>query len=505
MMPGGLARSAIDPARATWILAAAGVLGLAADRLLWMGPLGPGLAVWVGLLGIVAMVLVHRRTRRWNGAVGAWSLVAVAAAAGTAWRAAPELGLLFFLVLIVAAAGVVLEARRRHFGRLRVLDEAHGLALVPALAATGAVPLLVRAELPWAPQRRRTLAVGRGLLLAAPPVVVFGALLAAADPTFERYATKLTTLGMENLPAHLVMTLGFGWIAAGLLRGALPGPRGNPLDRLRPQRVGVEETAVILGLVTALFAAFVLLQATYLFGGRAALESISGLTLAEYARRGFFELVAASGLVLALLLVVGAAAPRGSGRWVYRALAGLLIGLVLLVIASALLRLRLYVEAFGLTTDRFYAAALVVWIGLALGWFAVTVVRGRPRMFASGAVAMGIAAVFVLGALDPAALVARTNLDRESPRPVDGPYLRSLGADAVPAVVAGLAALDPDDQCAAARHLLDRWGPENPARGAHQSDWRVWNAGEAAARSAVADHASRLAELSARCATSSTS
>jgi hypothetical protein len=497
MMRGGPV--GIDPVDAVWTLAAAALLGLAADRLLWMGPLGPGLAIWVALLGMAAVVLVHRRTGRWSGAVGGWSVVAVAAAAATAWRAAPELRLLFFFVLIVAASGVVLEARGRRFGRPRVLDHAHGLALVPALAAVGALPLLLRADLPWAPERRRTLALGRGLLLAAPPVVVFGALLAAADPTFERYATKLTTLGLENLPAHLALTLGFGWIAAGLLRGALPGPGRNPLDRLRPPRVGVEETAVILGLVTALFGAFVVLQLTYLFGGRAAIESISGLTVAEYARRGFFELVTASGLVLALLLVLGAAAPRGSGRWVYRGLAGILIGLVLLVIASTLLRLRLYVEAFGLTTDRFYAAAFTVWLALALGWFAVTVVRGRPRPFASGAVAMGIAAVFMLAAVDPAALVARTNLDPESPRPVDGSYLRSLGADAVPAVLAGVAVLDPDDRCATARHLLDRWGPENPARADGHTDWRVWNAGEAAARKAVADHASRLADLAGRC------
>lgn len=491
--------SAIDPTHAAWALGAAAVLGLAADRLLWLGPLGPGLAVWVALLGLAAALLVRQRVGRWSGPVGGWSLVAVAAAAGTAWRAAPELRLLFFFVLIVAASVVVLEVRGRRFGRLRALEQVHGLVLVPALAAAGALPLLLRARVPWAPERRRTFAIGRGLLLAVPPVVVFGALFAAADPTFERYVTMLTALGTEDLPAHLVLTLGFGWIAAGLLRGALPGARRNPLDRLRPPRVGVEETAVILGLVTALFAAFVALQLTYLFGGRATIESISGLTLAEYARRGFFELVAASGLVLALLLALGAAAPRGPGRWVYRGLAGALIGLVLLVIASALLRLRLYVDEFGLTTDRFYAAAFVVWLALALGWFAVTVVRGRPRPFTSGAVAMGIAAVFMLGAADPAALVARTNLDRESPRPVDGSYLRSLGADAAPAVLGGLAALHPDDRCATARHMLDRWGPEATAPEDRQADWRVWNAGEAAARRAVAGQATRLVDLSAGC------
>lgn len=483
---------AIAGTQAAAVLGAAALLGLSADRLLWAGPLGPGLAVWVALLGAAAVALVHRQTGRSSVPVVAWTLVAVSAAAGTAWRGAPELRLLFFLVLIVAAAGVILEARGRRFRRTRVLDHVYGLALVPGLAIGGGLPLLLRVELPWAPKRRRALALGRGVLLAVPPVVVFAGLFAAADPTFERYVTKLATLVTEDLPAHLAVTLGFAWIAAGLLRGALAGPRRNPLDQLRPPRVGVEEIAVVLGLVTALFAGFVLLQLGYLFGGRAAVESITGLTLAEYARRGFFELVAASGLVLALLLAVGAAAPRGAGRWVFRALAGALIGLVFLVIASALLRLRLYIDGFGLTTDRLYAVAFTGWLALTLGWFGLTVLRGRPRRFASGAVAMGIAAVFALGAANPAALVARTNLERPSPRPVDAAYLRSLGADAVPAVVAGLDVISPDDRCATARHLLERWGEEDASLDDRHSDWRTWNAGEASARRTVSDHAARL-------------
>jgi len=108
--------------------------------------------------------------------------------------------------------------------------------------------------------------VGRGLLLAAPPLVLFAALFASADPTFERGVERVTSFVTEDLMARMALMGAFGWISAGLLRGVLPGPRRNPIARLRPPRIGIEETAVVLGLITALFATFVVLQLGYLFG-----------------------------------------------------------------------------------------------------------------------------------------------------------------------------------------------------------------------------------------------
>ena len=41
----------------------------------------------------------------------------------------------------------------------------------------------------------------------------------------------------------------------------------------------------------------------YLFGGSEWVQRVAGLTYAEYARRGFFELVVVAALVLVLLLI----------------------------------------------------------------------------------------------------------------------------------------------------------------------------------------------------------
>lgn len=484
-------------------LGVAATLGLAADYLLWHGPGGPGWTAWIALLGVSAILLVRRSDLTWTRSTAGWTAVAVLASAIPMVRAAPELMPLSFVAVLLAASMVVLRARGRVFGRTRVADHVHGALMLPVLASLGTVLLLVRADLtPVRGQRRRMAALGRGVLLAIPPVVIFGALFAAADPVFARYTGYMSGVWTEQLPTHVLLVLGFGWVAGGLLAGTMPASSRNPLAAVRPPRVGVEEIALVLGSVSVLFSVFVLIQLPYLFGGQAVIESTTGLTLAEYARRGFFELVTVAGLVLMLLLLAGAAAPRGAARWVFRALAMLLVGLVLVVIASAGLRLRLYVDEFGLTITRLYVGVFMMWLTATLVWFGATVARGRPRRFAAGAVAAGFAAIFGLAAANPDVVIARTNLERDADRVVDASYLHHLSADAVPVLLSGLDRLDGTSRCRAAERLLLRWGPAAEATGrtSRSADWRRWNAAELRARQVITEAAPRLKVLVPACA-----
>src|SRR5207249_11136508 len=84
--------------------------------------------------------------------------------------------------------------------------------------------------------------------------------------------------------------------------GALSSPAGaQPASRFA---LGAVEVGVVLGLLDALFLGFVCVQVRYLFGGAAWVTATGGLTYAEYARRGFFELSWATALALPLLLTL---------------------------------------------------------------------------------------------------------------------------------------------------------------------------------------------------------
>ena len=165
---------------------------------------------------------------------------------------------------------------------------------------------------------------------------------------------------------------------------------------------------------------------------------------------------------------------------VFRALSAALVTLLFVVMASALQRMSLYTAEFGLTELRLYTTAFMIWIFVVLIFFLFTVLRGRRPLFAPSALATGFFAVTLLNALNPDALIVRTNLARaDGGRELDAPYLASLSADAVPALVAALPNLPETDRRAVAEELRYRWAT------LETGDWRTYNLSRSRAREAV--------------------
>jgi hypothetical protein len=161
-----------------------------------------------------------------------------------------------------------------------------------------------------------------------------------------------------------------------------------------------------------------------------------------------------------------------------RALLAVQLGLTTLVLASALWRMGLYVRAYGLTEDRLYGTAVMVWIAATIGVFGRTVLRERPRGAAFGSVVAAVIALAMLNLGNPRALIARYNLAHQDRRPADVAHLVELGGDAVPVLISQLHLITPQARCQLALDLVER---HLEARG----DWRGWNLARARARKAV--------------------
>jgi hypothetical protein len=204
-------------------------------------------------------------------------------------------------------------------------------------------------------------------------------------------------------------------------------------------------------------------QFRYLFGGSELVRTLTGLSYAEYARRGFFELVAVAALTLPLLLLadhfLDGSDPRRVRR--FRQLAGLMLVLLDFMLASALLRMWLYTTQFGLTELRFYTTAFMAWLVLVLGWFAATVLRGRRERFTAGALVGGWLVLAALNLVNPDRLIADVNLNRAARgRPLDVAYAASLSADALATFHRRLPQLGTNEACETARRLDERWSRE---------------------------------------------
>lgn len=482
------------------VLGAAVVLGILADALLRTFPWGLNLFLWMAALA--AVVALHLLSRKAADSIASpWlPLLVFLLALVFAWRDSVALKMLSFLACLIALSLIVLQAQG---GRIRLagfVEYALGAAIAGLNAGFGLLVLLF-GEAEWRKAlggraSRPAMAVMRGTLFALPCLLVFGGLFMGADAVFNHIVRNTLRLNFPQLFTHFFVAGFFAWCSGGYLRGMLWGHEIAAIKgkRLPSVSLGTIEGGVMLGIVDALFLAFVAVQIRYFFGGSAFVQATTGLTYAEYARRGFFSLFGVTVLVLPLLLVVHwLMAQRGpEAERVFRVLGGVQILLLFVVMASAVERMRLYQAEYGLTEERLYATAFMAWLAVVFLWFTVTVLTGRRDRFAFGALVSGFGLVIVLQALNPDALIARTNLERaKAGRRLDVRYATLLSADAIPAVVEALQDLTPPQRCAVASEVLKRWPPSQ------SPDWRTWNWSQAHAMRVVRANARELTAMQA--------
>jgi hypothetical protein len=449
-------------------------LGVVADALLRSTPLGLNVFLWLAASVAVAAALVASRRHELGGR--SWLTAPILLfGALLAWRDSPWLAALNLFAVGIAVSLAVARLPSVRLAAAGVLEYAvAGLAAAWAAMSGAARTLFAEIgwnELPRGSRSQQLAEATRGFAIAVPLLLVFGGLFVAADAVFADLARDVAPENLRSPVVHLLVIAVWAWVTIGLLRSLVqPADEPAPFAERRPRRgLGALELGVALGLLDLLFLAFVLVQLRYLFGGNARVEAETGLTYAEYARQGFFELVVVAALVLPVLLVADWALrrERPCHAVAFRVLAAILVLLLLVVMASALQRMRLYQRAYGLTELRVYATGFMLWLAVVIAWASATVLRGQRERFAFGALVSGFAAILAVNAVNPDALIARTNLDRaRGGAEIDFRYLEGLSDDAVPTLVAALPQLDEPVRRRLAANLLARESDD---------DWRTWN------------------------------
>jgi hypothetical protein len=481
------------------VVGVAALLGIVGQLLFFDVGLGVNLPIAIALL-LVAGWLVRRRTPSLLSPDAWLAPGAMLFAVFVAVRADPTIEALDLLTSLALAAGWLaalggLQVIARPFWSIVALGvRALGWALVgafPALAdGRDALPSMGSLR----PRLGGALPVVRGLAVAIPIVLVFIALFSAADAVFASVVRDLFgfDVNLGNLPARMLLAVALGWIVAGALAFAAAEHDVEGAHRAGASegwRIGTTEAVTVLSAVAAVFLVFVVLQAAYLFGGRDTLQA-SGISYAEYARRGFFELVAVA--LLAGGLVIGA---ERIARHRTRLLVGMAMTLVALtgvVIASSALRLRLYQEAYGWTELRFYVLATI--IVLAVGAISLMAALATNRVRWIGHVLIGGALAIGLGVnlIGPVRFISEQNVARVlDPHlvPPDGRsgfdelYAISLDDDAIPSLVRALPFLEEGERFYLAEALGWRLDALRTEDGLNA--WQAWNAGRAAARDAL--------------------
>ena len=228
-----------------------------------------------------------------------------------------------------------------------------------------------------------------------------------------------------------------------------------------------------------------IVQIPYLFGGMDLVQNTPDFKLAEYARRGFGELVTVAALVLPILLFSHWLLRKDNPKneKIYRVLAGIQIVLLFVIMISATQRLLLYTGnlGYGLTAQRLYPMAFMIWLAVIFVLFALTVLRGAREQFAWGALWSGL---FVLGTLhvfNPDDFIVRTNANlMRQGRSFDTVYVSQLSDYAVPALLETTPTLNFEQQCVVKNKLSRRF-----AAAQTENDFRTWNWSRFVAREAM--------------------
>ncbi len=209
-----------------------------------------------------------------------------------------------------------------------------------------------------------------------------------------------------------------------------------------PAFLGGIESSTVLACVDLLFMLFVVVQFTYFFGGGANIN-LEGYTYAQYARKGFMELVWVAFLSLLLFLSLNAITRRDTRlfKWLFSGLGIGLVALVGVILLSAYYRLNLYESVYGFSRIRTYVHVFMVWLGLLLLATILLELVGKTRWFASALLLTALGFGASLSLLNVDGFIARQNVpqvsepDTGSRVAVDHNYLLTLSTDAVPAIV----------------------------------------------------------------------
>jgi hypothetical protein len=432
----------------THVLIAALTLGWFADLLFYGKDLGISAIIFV-LLVLATLYLLSRQEDVRPARRNLWLMLPTLFFAGmVSLHANIFLSALNVLAVITLLGLVAYFYSAGRIERLGIFGYPMALILAGVHAVALAIPL-VPASMDAEVVRKKSLPVlvplARGLLLALPVLIIFTCLLASADMVFASYLADISRLQVlanwQETALHILIITWVAWLLAGGIVYALGRRQAQPSEDEPweaalgsvPRVIGFIEASTLLVLVDLLFLSFGLIQFAYLFGGQNNITA-EGFTYADYARRGFFELIAVSVLTLGLILGLHRLVPRTSGRQgvIFNELSSVMVGLVMVLLASAFWRMLLYQEAYGFTHLRLYVHIFEIWLALTFLWLLVTLWL-MPNRFAIGSFVAALGFLVTLNIANPDALIAERNLDRYyTTGKLDVAYLTNLSEDAVP-------------------------------------------------------------------------
>jgi hypothetical protein len=333
------------------------------------------------------------------------------------------------------------------FSLLATLDNPHKHPF-----SFGQIPLLSSIDLPftkwgqmykdlfsWNEAKDKDVArkIATGLVISIPVLFIFAMLFMQADAVFSQwlgnifnFTNGLSITWVWRIFRAVVFTIFIGsFFYCIFSSGHVLGHKETSVFKLDKIIIGI-----VLGLINALFLVFVFIQFKYLFGSSSFVLQ-NGLTYADYARKGFFQLAAVVALAALLIIAIYRSFVHHGVSKLITLLQTLLIAQVAVIAISALKRMNLYQDAYGFTVLRLYVEWFIYLVLLVLAFTGLSLFfKVTFRKFLYTNLILGVAAFTMVASINVDRMIAKENIRRflQYNKTVDLSYVAQLSTDILP-------------------------------------------------------------------------
>lgn len=279
-------------------------------------------------------------------------------------------------------------------------------------------------------------AILRGLLISLPLLLIIVNLLTSADAMFSYHINNIIEgfdyVNIAKFTRHFVFILFIAMYSIGSLWSLKYKEENVKISTGSKHKWNSVTVMTVLFSISIVYLLFSIVQISYLYGGSQKVIE-SGYTYAEYARRGFFELVLVA-LINFTILISSIKFTKVDGQRTastLKATYSLLIVFTFNMITSAFYKMNLYEKAFGYTILRILVQIFIVYLGILL---VILLFKVWRKSFKPLRIALIVSMVFYMAInfMNIDKVIAKNNIDRYiETGDIDMYYMIGLSYDSI--------------------------------------------------------------------------
>lgn len=285
-----------------------------------------------------------------------------------------------------------------------------------------------------------------GLLCAIPVLIVVVPLLISSDDAFRGMMSNI----YDNTFSYLLKTV-FGVVVCPFIISYGFSLKAGRVAKVKESEFkGIENVYLVsfLSAISVCYLLYLFSQLAYFFSAFKGFLPDGEITYAQYARKGFFEMcvIAVINLIIVFSALLLAKKKQGKVSHSIKAIATFISLFTMIIIATAISKMVLYIDAYGMTILRITTSAFMLFLSIVFISVILRIYIQKINIVKTALITAG-SIVLILGIFNVNSVCARYNYESyKSGRldTIDVQELYELGYEGIPYIVELTAAENPD-------------------------------------------------------------